>query len=443
MGRWLTAIKHLGILVLLLLGLGGVALAQEAPSGEFSPQVGDTFTLEAITRLRGQSREYRGYTERERDRRTYQITAIDEGVITWEVTSRFRYSDSDGGSLQDDRVFTVKTDAQTRAYLEGTYDGRPIDQDYYRFDQAWFYVDPTRLMPGDRLTILGHLFTVTGPNTLRLHPWQVVDSRQVILNQAYTQRIVNDEYDPTGEWMLTVQGTRYHYDPHTGYILGADWQAEGTTTVGRFRWSETIRLRSSSFPLATNRAATLEALLPYGLAGGLGIAFAIGFIPFQRRLWRQDVEQVLRFAPRKTRSKAIAWNPLQLPYGDLLQGDAVGQDYLQLRPGIYVVSDRQNRLAIVDTHANQYLPTEILPTELERLRLVYGLALGRLTVQAAPALNELSPYTIPATGFAPPDHHSLEHYRDTTFAPPTPNLEGTMTGVARGRGLGGTLGAGP
>ncbi|WP_035994371.1 bis-aminopropyl spermidine synthase family protein [Leptolyngbya sp. KIOST-1] len=464
--------RSLGAVLLgLLLGFivtvaNGAAIAQPVPDPTY--RVGETFTLQTTTRLRGRTGEYRGYREEERDRRTYTITNVAGNVVSWRVTSDFRYSDSDGGSMAERFVFDVQTDATTRAYLNGTYDGPAIARDYYTFDYIWFRIDPTAAGIETRHPILGNTFVVQGPRAARLGPLRAVDSLHLALEQPYSRTVANTEYDPTGQWQLDVGDENYDFDPATGYVVRADWQAAGRTSVGQFDWSEAIVLQDSSFPLAVNWGATAAGLVvPVGLGGG-AIALLLSYLPFQGWRWRRQVETLLRsmapggsglVAEAAARRALSAWNPMALRYTDLLDPSALGGDYLELRSGVYIINDLNNRLGIVDTHANDYLPTQILPTQLDNLRLLYRLALGVSPGQgdsstagdpARPPGSgvgnapDLSLYGVRSRGFAQPDAHGVEVYSaHRGSAPANPSYQDTIQLLARRRVLDYTLGQAP
>jgi hypothetical protein len=463
----------------LLLGLvvtaaNGSAIA--TPNLDPTYRVGETFTLEAITRLRGRSGEYRGYTEEERDRRTYTITNVVGNVVSWQVTSDFRYSDSDGGRLNQRYTFDVQTDATTREYLGGTYDGPEIALDYYTFDYIWFRIDPTAARIETRHPILGNSFVVQGPRTARLGPLRAVDSLHLALEQPYSRLVEDGDYDPTGQWTLSVGDENYDFDPTTGYLLRTGWRATGSTSVGQFDWTEEILLRDSSFPLSVNPWATALGLLaPVGLGGG-AIAALLSYLPFQSWRWRRQVDTLLRSMEpggsglvneAAARRALSAWNPAALSYTDLLATDSLGDlasgAFLELRSGVYIINDLNNRLGIVDTHANEYLPTQILPTQIDNLRLLYRLALGMSPGQVADssALGldssplplgargenglDLSLYAMRSRGFAQPDAHGIQVYNahrgSVTNADPL--YQATIQLLSRRRVLDYTLGQAP
>ncbi|MFQ4139835.1 bis-aminopropyl spermidine synthase family protein [Nodosilinea sp. PGN35] len=452
----------LGLLLGLIVTVAhGAAIAQLSPDPTY--RVGETFTLEATTRLRGRTGEYRGYREEERDRRTYTITNVAGNVVSWRVTSDFRYSDSDGGGMAERYVFDVQTDATTRAYLNGTYDSPEIGRDYYTFDYIWFRIDPTAAGIETRHQILGNTFVVQGPRTARLGPLRAVESLHLALEQPYSRTVANTEYDPTGQWQLDVGDETYDYDPATGYLVRADWRATGRTSVGQFDWAEEIVLQDSSFPLSVNLGATAAGLVaPVGLGGG-AIALLISYLPFQSWRWRRQVDTLLQalapggsglVAEAAARRALSAWNPMALRYTDLLDPDALGElasgDYLELRSGVYIINDLNNRLGIVDTHADDYLPTQILPTQLDNLRLLYRLALGVTPGQVveAAALGEgglnLASYAVRSRGFAQPDAHGVEVYSaHRGSAPADPSYQDTIQLLARRRVLDYTLGQAP
>ncbi|TVQ07695.1 MAG: putative methyltransferase [Leptolyngbya sp. DLM2.Bin27] len=468
--------RFLLVLVGLLLGWGllslggitqGTAIAQAGPDPAY--RVGETFTLEATTRLRGRSGQYRGYTETERDRRTYTITAVAGNEVSWQVTSDFRYSDSDGGSLNQRYTFAVQTDATTRAYLGGTYDGPEIAREYYTFDYIWFRIDPTAAGIETRHPILGNSFVVQGPRTARLGPLRTVDSIHLALEQPYSRQVGDGDYDPTGQWTLSVDDETYDFDPVTGYLLRTDWRAMGNTSVGQFDWSEEIVLRDSSFPVSVNPWATALGLAaPVGLGGGAAAAL-ISYLPFQSWRWRRQVDTLLRslepggsgMVSEAAASRALsAWNPTALSYTDLIAPDCLGDlasgSYLELRSGVYLINDLNNRLGIVDTHADDYLPTQILPTQIDNLRLLYRLALGVSPGQIAEGTDgaalgaraenglDLSLYAVRSRGFAQPDAHGVEVYNADRGSGPTDQAyQATIQLLARRRVLDYTLGQAP
>jgi hypothetical protein len=444
------------------LGLGLVVMATQGGaiaqlSTDPTYQVGETFTLEAVTRLRGRSGEYRGYTETERDRRTYTITDVSGNVVSWRVASDFRYSDSDGGDIAERYTFDVQTDATTRAYLSGTYDGPEIAREYYTFDYIWFRIDPTAAGIETRHRILGNTFAVQGPRTARLGPLRSVNSLHLALEQPYSRTVADGDYDPTGQWQLDVGHETYDYDPATGYLVRTDWQGTGRTSVGQFDWVEEIVLQDSSFPVSVNLWATARGLVaPVGLGGG-AIAALLGYLPFQSWRWRRQVDTLLqtmapggsgRVAEAAARRALSAWNPAALRYTDLL--DAAPLDslasgaYLELRSGVYIINDLNNRLGIVDAHADDYLPTQILPTALDNLRRLYRLALGMSPGGTGEGGLNLSSYGVRSRGFAQPDPHGVQVYTaHRSSATTDPGYQATVDLLARRRVLDYTLGQAP
>lgn len=480
MQRLICRRLSMGVALVLLAGVGWLTLAQgqALPDPGAIYQVGDRFTVQATTRLRGRTGTYRGYTERESDRRTYTITDIENNVVTWQVTSRFHYSDSDGGSRHETFTFTVKTDATTRAYLEGTYDSPDIGLDYYTFDYIWFHIHPALADLQSRLTILGQTFVVEPPTTVRLGPLRYVDGLHLALLTRHSRTVDNAEYDPGGQWILNVLDEHNYYDPATGYILRSDWEAEGITRSGRFSWSEEIVLLDSSFPVRRNWVATLIGI-PSAL-GWLGVPLValLGYLPYRGWSWRRHVHRVLRFAQaRPAAAQALAnralssWNPESLAYSDLLAADLFQEpgagSYLELRQGLYIINDIDNRLGVVDTHADRYLPNQILPTELDNLRVLYRLALGVMPGQVAPPSGvdpgawprdrngppsaaatsglDLSTYGVRSRGFAAPDPYGVEVY--SAHSGPESQGSGdhldTIQLLARRRVLDYTLGQAP
>ncbi|WP_008310237.1 bis-aminopropyl spermidine synthase family protein [Leptolyngbya sp. PCC 6406] len=479
MQHLIRRLLQMGAVLVLLLGVSCPVLSQGLSESIYTYQVGDTFTVQATTRFRGRTGDYQGYTERESDRRTYTITQIDNDVVTWQVSSRFRYSDSDGGSMNETFAFTVKTDANTRAYLEGTYDSPDIGLDYYTFDYIWFHIQPALANLETRLTILGQTFVVEPPKTVRLGPLRFVDALHLALLSPTSRTINNAEYDSTGQWTLNVLDEHNYYDPATGYILRSDWQAEGITSSGQFSWSEEIVLQDSSFPVQRNWGATLPGV--FSSLGWLGLPLAalVGYLPCQGWLWRRHVDKVLRFAqaspPAATalaKRALSAWSPEALAYRDLLTTDFFQEprvgSYLELRQGLYIINDINNRLGVVDTHADKYLPNQILSTQLDNLRLLYRLALGVMPGQVASpdsfspggeprdssglspsaagnsGLN-LSTYGVPSRGFAVPDPYGVEVYsaHSGPGSPGSQENQETIQLLARRRVLDYTLGQAP
>ncbi len=456
--------------LVLLLALGGLSLpvlAQGNAGAGLDYQVGESFTIQDETRLRGLSGEYRGYTEREQDRRTYTIVDVQNQQVVWQVTSDFSYSDSDGGRQSERYEFEVKTDAETRAYLDGTFDGSAIALDYYTFDYIWFRIDPS-LAPGSQLPILGQSFTIGSPTTINLGQRQRVEAIPARLNQPYSRQINNTEYDASGSWTLNVEAETYYYDPDSGYILRGEWQAEGETRTGNFAWQETLTLEDSSFPLRTqtNWIATI-----FTVASRLIPAIAIiGVVPFMQWRWRKQVDRLLlvsqdRISPRTTSrltQRAVsAWNPASLDFHDLLPQDeqlrqASLHPWLELRNGLYLINDLNNHLGVVDTQADQYLNHQILPTELDNLTLLYRLALGVSEMDlgnssqdslphSPPPTLDLSPYAVPSRGFACPDPYGISVYTDHAGFDRSrqPDYQATIELLARRRVLDFTLGQAP
>ncbi|AFY37814.1 protein of unknown function DUF43 [[Leptolyngbya] sp. PCC 7376] len=421
-------------------------------------EVGDTFELHTKTQLQGLTNDYFGYTETESDRRTYTVSDITGDVITWKVDTEFSYSDNEGGNTSRSGNFTVKTHAKTREYLEETFDGFPIDKDYNTFDFAWFYLPPGTAQPDTSIQILGDTFTIAPATTLQKGGF---NQEAIPASQAEpSQRIVNNtEYDDDGEWTLDSQTTNYFYGPTNGILLYGDWEATGYTDYGSFRWTSTTTL-STGEVIANETAPTPPAVAPttnpapprkttpsqpqnplldwlqrlvlLNFAG----AGVTGSVMLRRKALRNHVEKVIAFAKTNqgdqseilTRSLS-AWQANDIKYQDLLAN--IDPDHsFQLREGMYVINDVDDRLGIVDIKADKRLSSQLLTSKKHNLILLYRLALGIANandttqwhidehpdnspnnINLAKIPEQIQPYIEPSKGFAIADPSSLSAFQ--------------------------------
>lgn len=476
-----------------IINFGAIAIVHAETFTNFA--VGDTFTIQTTTQLQGLTNDYFGYTETERDRRTYTVSDITEEAITWKVETDFSYSDNEGGNTSRQGNFTVKTHPETRAYLEGTFDGFPIDKDYNTYDFAWFYLPIIAQIPESSLQILGDTFTVAAPKTLEQAGSPAIEVIPVAQAEPSKRIVNNTEYDDDNEWTLETLTTNYAYDVESGFLVYGDWDATGYTDYGSFRWTATTTTSltpagtpapvppptpssPAPAPQPQNPKSLLEQLLALvAWVGGLGSSIS-GSVLLRRRSLRKHVERVINYAQSNEGDKSkiftkslSAWQANNITYQELL-ADIDPNNSLQFHTGMYVINDVGDRLGVVDIQNDKRLPSQLLSSEKRNLILLYRLALGIANAndtvkweaevdQAAPqdqpnldkrrpsldltkVPETIQPYIYPSQGFAKPDPHSLAVYRkQKPLAHQKTTSEATQTLLARRKVLDYSLGQAP
>jgi hypothetical protein len=343
-------------------------------------QVGDNFTVQFSNSLTGHSGDYEDYTEEEYDTRVYNVTSVSQMRVEFEMSREYSYSDSEWGSYQETTYHNFAISPENGSYLDGTLDAPADYSSYYNFDSIWFRIDPD-VEVGDTVRILGEDYTVNGLTTVFLDAINAVD---VIEVQALdiVQLVDDPEYDSSGLMRLTIDDT-YYFDPITGYFVMETWDVDVSTTVGRFSWYEVGVVLESSYDLQVNN---VEVMLRFGLFAAMLFMVGLCVVCANKAVQgshRSEVDKAIRIMkgelkPPTDRGKKVGpnlWKPLELSYQSLLE-DIPLSDLVTLQPGVFVVVDPSNKLAVVDTITAPRFKSLVFDFELSSLKLLYQLVLG-------------------------------------------------------------------
>ncbi len=339
---------------------------------------GEYFTLDVKTNLKGKSGSYTGYTETEYETRRYEVINVTTNQVTFKYDRHWEYRDSDGDSsiVEDTNYFII--DPETRKYLKGTNDGDP---DYYIFDYTWIRIDPT-LPKNSKITILGHTFTIKGKTILYPDLLTALEVIEVELIGTYTYSVYNNDYDPDGELIVTVTKETYYYHPTTGYIIWSNWKALGSTSLGDFEWSETIKITSASFPIPHRNDIVFQRYLTViTILTGM-ILLTMGIIHIKRN--RHVVSTIAMLEGKKPfpieehDETQTSWTPQPISYQTLLVDiESIGESTtVGLEDGIFLIIDTKGSIGIVDTLLDRKLPSHIFPNRIDFITILYRLALG-------------------------------------------------------------------
>ena len=368
---------------ILLLMVMCLFLVRVAPvHAALDAKTGDEFTVYFSTHLSGTSGDYEDYYEDEDEWRHYQLTSINGSVATWVMTRNYTFSSSDGESYTEDTQHLFYVDTVTRRYLNSTYDAPSSYATYYSFDFIWFQIDPN-VEPGDKIMILGHEYTVKGVTTVFTDAIAAFKAIEVTLPGA-VDHVRDPEYDPSG--LLRISFTEsYYFDPTTGYFVASAYSAYVVTSVGDFEWTELGAVQEHSYPLEADMAAQYQRIVIHLGVVCSPVVLIVGAIKYSKARWRKEVDRALDIisgrvpvpAPDKTSVAPTLWDPLTLDYSSLLENPPATQP-LDLAPGVFVVTEPDNRVVVVATQQEKRLENVVLEFRDETLRVLYRLALGLL-----------------------------------------------------------------
>ncbi|MCK5152223.1 MAG: bis-aminopropyl spermidine synthase family protein, partial [Candidatus Thorarchaeota archaeon] len=415
-------------------------------------EVDDDFTIQFETSLTGETGAYDGYTEKELDVRRYGVTSVSSNRIEFGMSRIYTYSDADGGSYEEttDHYFSISP--ENRSYLDNTFDAPSDYTSYFTFDSCWFRIDPD-VSEGSSVRILGNDYTVNGLTSVFLDPFSAVD---VIEVQALDiiQLVDDEEYDPGGLMQLTIDDT-YYYDPTTGYFVMEVWDVEVSTTVGRFSWYEVGVFLHGSYALQTNYT---ETVLRWSIFAGLLLVIGLCVVCGNRAIeatYRSEVDNALRIMrgetkPPDVKGKKVGpslWKPLDLDYTSLID-DVPLSDLVTLQPGVFIVVDPSNRLAVVDTLTKPRFKNLVFDFELSSLQLLYKLILGTIAENTVDhrdvitRIKDVKDYVHSVTAVAAPDPHSYDTF-NRLESTQDPEYEEVSYLMARRRVLDYSLGQAP
>ncbi len=339
----------------------------------------DTFSVTFDTYLNGQTRLYDEYTESEHDVRDYSIISIDDSRVEWTCDRTYNYNDNEGGWGDESGTIDFLVNASDGRYLENTYDGPASFLEYYTYDNIWFQIDPT-LEVGSTVHILGYDYTVWGLTTVFTDLFTAVDVIEVRIRNAYKE-IFDPEYDPGDSIIELTFDESYYYDPTSGYFVYNTWRAQCSTSIGNFEWTETGVVTASSYQLSINVEATMlrVILILVGIVAFVGLIFGARY--GMQSKWRNHANQAIGIisgtvpAPKsKKRNEApTLWNPLSLRYQELIEN--IPASTVSLAPGVFVITDPFNKMAVVDT-TDRKSTNLVFPFKESNLALLYKLALG-------------------------------------------------------------------
>ncbi|MDF1540143.1 MAG: hypothetical protein P1Q69_14705, partial [Candidatus Thorarchaeota archaeon] len=345
-------------------------------------QEDDTFRVQFDTALTGHSGDYDEYTEHEMDVRVYNVDSVSGDSVEMSMGRSYTYEDSDGGYYEETSGNYFSINSTDGSYLDGTLDAPSDYVEYFTFDNIWFRIDPT-LPEGSTVRILGNDYTVNGLTSIFLDYFTAVDAIEVQVLDVI--QLVNDpEYDPNGPMTLTIDDT-FYFDPATGYFIMEVWDVDVSTSVGRFSWYEIGILQTSSYSLQVNTAATVGRLGLYGLGVIAFLGFLVVVDKVAKYQYRAEVDKAIRIMsgqllpPKATAQKSapILWKPLEIDYHSLIEGTPK-HDLMTLQPGVFLVIDPRNKLAIVDTKTSPKFKNLVTDFELSSLELLYKLVLGTI-----------------------------------------------------------------
>ncbi|MFW9851293.1 MAG: bis-aminopropyl spermidine synthase family protein [Candidatus Thorarchaeota archaeon] len=383
-------------------------------------QVGDNFTVQFSNSLTGRSGDYEDYSEEEYDTRVYNVTAVSEMRVDFEMSREYSYSDSEGGYYSESTSHTFAISPENRSYLDDTFDAPADYSSYYNFDTFWFRIDPS-LSEGDTVHILGYDYTVNGLTTVFIDAVTAVDVIEV-QSLNIVQTVDDPEYDPDGTIQLYIDDT-YYFDPNTGYFVMETWDVDVSTSVGSYSWYEVGVVLNSSYALQYNQ---LEIVVRWSFFAALVMLVGLCVVCANRAVkasQRSEVDAAIKIMrgqkkPPIARGKRIApnlWKPLELDYHSLID-DAPPSDLVTLQPGVFIVVDPGNKLAIVDTITNPRFKNLLFDFDLSSLQLLYKLVLGTIaenTVahqEVMTRIKDVKEYIHPVTAIAAPDPHSYNTF---------------------------------
>lgn len=395
---------------------------------------GDFFTLTIKTELKGKSGAYSGYTETERDTRTYTVVSVSDNQVDMKMTRDWTFSSSDGLEYSEEAgTYFFVFDPNDGAYLYGSYDAPSyyVTRGYYTFDYIWFRIDTEKII-GSTVRILGHEYVIKEQTTTELDLFTDIDVRKVELVGGYAHTTIQDiDYDPDGSFEVTFEDC-YYFDINSGYLIKELWHAQCETSVGSFSWNEEVSLTDSSFPLSKNTQATIGRYIPVFVGVTLLVALVIVLYWYRKKRWRNQVEHTLNILsgeylppskPSTYEDGAIIWNPLSLDYQLLLEGSDSPNQKVTFSPGIYVITDTDNRIAVVDIHTDRHLPSHVFQFRDENLRFLYRLALGVIDTDSfvkgvsnifTSKADTLKQSVHESTGVGEPDSYTRDYFLQTS-----------------------------
>lgn len=396
------------VIIFLMFPLPSIAAAGDP----YQFEVGDSVSYKIKVRLNQGTNWYSGYTETEREHRTYKIISINENEISWHFTDRYVWSSNEDPTEIQNIDQTFKTDAVTREYLENSFEGPAENLDYYDFDYFWIRIDPNVNM-GENLRILGDNYQVTSLKENVFVRGKFVSCIQLSAIAGQTHQVNSYEYDSDGSFTYTFSETMY-YDMKTGYLVKSEWNANVVTSQGNFHWREVVTLTGSSFLIPMNQYGYIFYSV---LVGVVAIIIILSIWNYRRRIhlevtktWqflegKIDEAEYSRIPPMLTRFQNIfappfysfqkvlenvkvLWNPLELPYESLLvEKDASSK--FGLRDGLFLVIDPQNRIGIIDLLNQKMVSPKIFPIDRQNIYLLLKLALSSQAAENSGTIEEL------------------------------------------------------
>ncbi|MHA1638374.1 MAG: bis-aminopropyl spermidine synthase family protein, partial [Candidatus Thorarchaeota archaeon] len=381
----------------------------------------DTFSVNYETHLTGQTRYYEECTEYESDMRDYQVVSIDEDVVEWKMTQSYRYSDNDGNSHYEENDINFIVNSTDGSYLNTTYDAPDSFLEYYTFDNIWFQIDP-EVETGSTVHILGYEYEVIGKNSVFVEMFRAVEVIEVRITNAYKE-IFDPEYDNADSIIELYFDESYYFDPISGYFVMSIWEADCSTWDGDFHWSDTGTVTASSYVLTTdNIATTMRVVFIF-----LGILFCIGIVVVIKRgaeaSWRKAAEKSIAIIAGTVSAPSVSkrakgtpaptlWNPLNLRYQQLV-GNIIDSATVSLRSGVFVITEPDDRMAVVDTRS-KVMQNLVFPFNENNIELLYKLALGVIPVDSSAYqdcisnLHGMDAFIEQAESPMNPDPHSIE-----------------------------------
>jgi hypothetical protein len=154
--------------------------------------------------------------------------------------------------------------------------------------------------------------------------------------------------------------------------------------------------------------------------------------------------------PPKIRGKRVGpnlWKPLDIDYRSLID-DVPLSDLVTLQPGVFIVVDPSNKLAVVDTLTKPRFKNLVFDFELSSLQLLYRLILGTIgenTVdhqEVMTRIKDVKEYLHPVTSVAASDPYSYDTF-NRMESNQFPEFEEVSYLMARRRVLDYSLGQAP